>query len=123
MTDVNAPIELKAGEYRIYTSVQLSTPDFVDIKENDNNDLFNELLIYPNPATNRLSISVNMKNESLVNADVYDLQGRLVSQLFENNLTKGYKTVESDISALEQGLYFVAITVDGQRKTQKLLVK
>lgn len=89
-------------------SSQITTPNF------DNNII---LSIYPNPATDKLNISI--KNASLKNAmiTIYDVSGAEVM----NNMMKE-NTTELDIEKLKKGIYILNITnKNGFDKTVKFV--
>lgn len=76
-------------------------------------DKFNEVSLYPNPASNML----NVKAENIISSiSVYNLLGQ---QVKEFNL----KTLESqiDMSGFQSGMYLVEVTIDGQKATYKII--
>jgi len=121
--DVNATIALQAGEYKIYTSKKLETPDFVGVDESIANEYIGEFLLYPNPATGQLNLEMQIKQSSSVQIDIYDLQGRLVKSIFNGQLSGGLRNLNTNISGIREGFYFVVIKANGQRLTKKLMVK
>ena len=73
--------------------------------------------VYPNPASSTFSIaSPNAGRYGYVS--VFDISGKEVvaNQLVEFNNT------QVDVASLQAGVYFVAITTDGQTSTQKLVI-
>ena len=73
--------------------------------------------VYPNPASSTFSIaSPNAGRYGYVR--VFDISGKEVvaNQLVEFNNT------QVDVASLQAGVYFVAITTDGQTSTQKLVI-
>jgi len=93
----NAMMELFNGNF----TIDSTCVEFVGgIDELSNNDL----LIFPNPATDLISIQQtnNQANESLI---IFDQQGRIVKVV--NRSTSNEMTV--DISELKSGVYFIQI--------------
>lgn len=71
--------------------------------------------IYPNPANNY----INVKSTDVVKMNIYDLNGRIVSSTEVNS---GNHTIS--VNELNCGLYLIeAITISGQRHTEKLTIK
>lgn len=72
-----------------------------------------EVIIYPNPATDKISLSSNF---TLRNAEVYDMKGSAV-------LTKAIPfDKEVDINSLQQGIYILRVTDDmGKRYVTKFI--
>lgn len=78
---------------------------------------------YPNPANDICNIIFSIPGTSLVNADLYDLNGRKIMNLMNNaNLSSGRYKIPVDVSKFANGVYFYTITVDGVPYTQKLVV-
>jgi len=70
--------------------------------------------IYPNPASNRLSI--NSKNDPLTHVEVFNVLGqRIINAIFSNSVSENI-----DISSLNSGLYIVKIN---NLTTKRLIVK
>ncbi len=123
VTDVNAPISLQAGEYRLYTDKKLDTPDFVGIDENTDRSL-SDFILYPNPASEQVTIALHLKDASEIAVTIYDLHGRKIDQWYTGQLPGGLKELQGDVSSLETGLYFINIrTGKGYQQTRKLFVK
>ncbi|MEY4877145.1 MAG: hypothetical protein RL708_2294, partial [Bacteroidota bacterium] len=64
----------------------------------------NQLMVYPNPASQSLVI----RHQSLVNTiEVTDVLGRIVFQQIKNSLTQ---QIQIDVSTLSNGIYFIKAT-------------
>ena len=86
----------------------------IGLGENENSI---KAAVYPNPASTSFSIaSPNAGRHGYVR--VFDISGKEVvaNQLVEFNNT------QVDVANLQAGVYFVAITTDGQTSTQKLVI-
>jgi uncharacterized repeat protein (TIGR01451 family) len=103
--DYNAPI-ITNTTTNIFKAI-------VGINENKLDAL---LSIYPNPAAN--TITVNTKQlENNFTIHIYDITGRLVKSEKEN----ATKETAIDISAIENGIYFLTVTDGKQTSTKKFL--
>ncbi|HDO26946.1 MAG TPA: T9SS type A sorting domain-containing protein, partial [Bacteroidetes bacterium] len=122
VTNVNSSIQLEAGEFRLYTSKKLKTPDFVGIGENNSTGAVSDFTLFPNPADHYFQLVMHLKRETTLKAVIYDLQGKPVKELFNGRLSGGLKKLTFNISGFQQGLYFVAIRSEGQQKVKKLMV-
>lgn len=72
-----------------------------------------ELSIYPNPVSNRVSISAA---ESIDRMRIYDLSGRLVKQ------ASPHKAAFSvDVSGLSKGVYLVKLNAGDREATTKMI--
>lgn len=72
------------------------------------------LLLYPNPATDIVTIQLPANGEKLVQVTVYDLRGR--------NVYQGYSDSRLDVSQLNAGTYLLIIETDSV-KHHRLLEK
>jgi hypothetical protein len=108
VTDVTTPMNIPAGEYRIYGNKQasLAIQDF---------EKRNAVSVYPNPVSNYFTL-----NEAAVKVEIYAISGQLVKSF----TTNGNPDFQFGISDLRLGLYIVKAT-DANNKTQvmKLIKK
>ncbi|MCX6296266.1 MAG: T9SS type A sorting domain-containing protein [Bacteroidetes bacterium] len=88
----------------------------VGINENDSG---NDFYVYPNPASDNLTVLLNNACEKQVKIELYSVTGKLVKVLEDKKIGVGKIELKYDIAALmiDQGLYFISITEDG-RTTQ-----
>lgn len=78
---------------------------------------------YPNPFNPSTSISFSIPVDSKVNLSVYDISGRLVSTLINNEFkSANYYTVSFNASSLSSGTYFYRIQTDKNVDTKKMLL-
>ncbi|MFA7360861.1 MAG: alkaline phosphatase [Candidatus Kapaibacterium sp.] len=69
---------------------------------------------YPNPFNPTTAISINMKRAGTVKVNVYDISGRVVKTLMNNEkLGAGVKSIKMNGSELSSGVYFYNLVVDG----------
>lgn len=67
----------------------------------------------PNPFSNRISIMYGVFRRSKVSLEVFDLQGRLVANLEERNLSpEKYEAVWEPDAGLANGHYFIALKIN-----------
>ncbi len=115
VTNVSESIPLQAGEYRLYTSKILAKPEYVGIIDNDINE--NNLLLYPNPANNRLNITTT---ENIVQVNIYNLIGSLIYTRSGIN----QNMISINTNSFNQGYYIAKIiTNNGKTYTNKFLVQ
>ncbi|MBX7046113.1 MAG: T9SS type A sorting domain-containing protein [Ignavibacteria bacterium] len=77
---------------------------------------------YPNPFNPVTVINFSVPVNSSVKLSVFDILGREVKQLVNNNLTAGNYSVDFDASALPSGVYFYTITANGFTDTKRMLL-
>ncbi|MEM1340038.1 MAG: PKD domain-containing protein [Bacteroidota bacterium] len=66
------------------------------------------VLLFPNPASSTISISITNSPEPLGEIQMYDISGRLVKRMSGDQVS-GSNTVAIPVTGLEEGLYFVRL--------------
>ncbi|KRD63210.1 alpha-amylase [Flavobacterium sp. Root935] len=101
VTDVNAPINLPPGDYRIYgnKTANLAIDDF---------EKANMVSLYPNPVSDYFTL-----NSAFKKVQVYSVSGQLVKSFTSNNNAD----FQFGVSELQTGLYLVKAS-DENHKTQ-----
>jgi hypothetical protein len=108
-------IVLAAGEYHLYTDVRLETPDIgTGLNAGRVENFPAQLMIYPNPATNRIVVSGIPEREIMSSGneyyiEIYDLIGCIaLREAFDPQVP----FVFVDISSLQAGSYLVLVKED-----------
>jgi hypothetical protein len=78
--------------------------------------------MFPNPATDQLTVEVPMENESDVQVTLLDVAGKAAIQE-HRTLAKGDNRITLDVSRLPNGIYFVQVRNGEQSHTRKLTVQ
>lgn len=82
-------------------------------------DNMSQLNVYPNPATDKLNVSIALQSNADVALVLYDMSGRMVQQ--QNiKAQAGNTTHQLDISALDSGMYLLQTKLNGQVRTIKV---
>ncbi len=68
----------------------------------------NGLLVYPNPTNKRLNVQLGSTQNEVQSMSIYNLEGKLIRQLEQNNLATG-TTLSLDVSDLSEGLYYLQV--------------
>ena len=77
---------------------------------------------YPNPFNPITNISLSIVNAAFIKVSIYDVNGRLVDNLYDSMITPGYHQLVWQATNNASGIYFVLLESGGQIKTQKLLL-
>jgi hypothetical protein len=84
---------------------------------------FNLLQNFPNPFNPTTMIHFAVPNKSYVTLYVYDISGKLVDKLINNELkTEGNYSYEFDGSTLSSGMYFYKLTAGNFTETRKMIL-
>jgi peptidylprolyl isomerase len=89
------------------------------ISEIQNNSLLVE--VYPNPFVSSIQISFETKQNGHVDLGIYDIYGRLVSQLINENRQTGIHKVIWNGADATDAVYFMRIATDEGVKTVRLV--
>jgi hypothetical protein len=81
-----------------------------------------DMNIYPNPATDRASVSFSLQKDEEVCLRIFDEQGRLVQQITEGKMTTGNHVLTFDASTRTSGIYFCSLETGGTVTTRRLVV-
>jgi len=77
---------------------------------------------YPNPFNPTTTISFSIPQSDLVSLNIYDITGKLVTTLINEQLNIGYHSINWDGTNQSSGMYFVRMESEEYVKTQKLLL-
>ena len=77
---------------------------------------------YPNPFNPTTTLSFALPIESEVSLTIYNLQGREVISLVDQNMDAGYHSVVWNADAHASGVYFVKMVAGEYISTQKLML-
>ena len=86
------------------------------------NQLDAAIKLYPNPATEKATIAIDLKEAKDVSIELYDLNGNLLKAATYANWL-GLSTVEMNTNQLNAGVYLVKVTIDGEISTKRLVVQ
>jgi hypothetical protein len=119
-----------APDYRLLaTSVAASGASFTDPKFNgmvsgimESEQNFANLNLFPNPATQTVNVSVDLFERAQVNITLYDLTGKMITEIYSGQMNNGVNSVSADISLIPAGIYFARISSQNGTKTLKLVV-
>ena len=78
--------------------------------------------IYPNPTVEIAHIDFSLPTDAHVTAAIYDISGRLVDQLIDDNFSSGEHVISYNASRLASGTYSVVLLSDGKRMMRSFVV-
>jgi len=81
-----------------------------------------QVMVYPNPFTNRTTIHYNLGQEGQVNLIIYDMQGREIKTLVNGNQSPGAYNQTFDGSGLSNGVYVYKLQTSSGVQTGKLIL-
>jgi hypothetical protein len=109
-----AAILLDLAEIETLTSIQQTnnqTPDDYKLSQN-----------YPNPFNPTTNIDFSIVEKGYVSLKVFDVTGRLIANLVDNNLSPGSYTYGFDASSFNSGVYFYQLQTENFIETKKMML-
>jgi hypothetical protein len=86
----------------------------------ETNTIGDQINLYPNPANNNATITLNLDKESTVSVAIYQVNGALVAKKEYGKLSGGM-LLPIEMANFSKGMYFVNITIDGKTSIKKLV--
>lgn len=80
------------------------------------------LTLYPNPATNVVSMAFEIEKAQTIRSMVMDLNGQVVRAAEHGKLVPGTHVVEQSLDGLGAGMYFVRVEAEAYSATKKLVI-
>jgi hypothetical protein len=80
------------------------------------------LSVYPNPFNPTTTLEIALPKAGMVHVNVYDIIGRLVTEVVSGELEAGFHKVSFDATSLPSGLYFARISSRDFVMTKKLML-
>ncbi len=77
---------------------------------------------YPNPFNPSTTINYSLANDEYVSLKVYDIMGREVAELVNEDKTAGTYSLDFDASSLASGMYFYKISAGNFVSTKKMVL-
>ena len=77
---------------------------------------------FPNPFNPSTVISYEIHKNSDINVSIYNLNGQLISELYNGYQDAGYYELNFNAEGLSSGMYFVRINNNFEVHTQKILL-
>jgi hypothetical protein len=65
---------------------------------------------FPNPFKEMISIDFEIAENGIASIALYDLNGRVIAQLFNDNLKKGMNRLSFDLTSLSSGTYLIQVS-------------
>lgn len=80
-------------------------------------------MIYPNPADDIATLSINLESPASLTIKMLDLTGRTILNIYDGEATQGIFSKAIDLYSIPAGLYLIELQIDGLRTIEKLIVK
>jgi len=81
-----------------------------------------EPIVFPNPTNSTANIRFDLLNSTSINIQIYDINSRLITQIFDGFLESGNHNYEWNTEQAPSDIYFARITASGNVSTIKIIV-
>ena len=88
-----------------------------EIIDFDNQDI----LVYPNPTSDKINVSYNLENSKHIKIELYDLTGNLIDQLIDKKEDSGIHQHTFNAEKYLNGTYLMVLN-DGKKLIQQKVV-
>lgn len=108
---------ISAGYEDIFITKYNSITSINEHKKDEN------LVIYPNPATDIINLVAEIYSYERIVLEIYDISGRKLQTIDKGNLLKGKHYFNIDISKLSQGVYLINVSSQNKKISNKKFMK
>ena len=77
---------------------------------------------YPNPFNPVTTIKYGLPEDGFVSLEIYDVNGRVVESLVNDNQIAGFYSIAWNATAESSGLYFIRLTSKNESHIQKIML-
>jgi hypothetical protein len=88
----------------------------------NNTSFINELKIYPNPSTEKITIDMNLKNSEKISLELLDITGKVIL-VKDAGMLKGESKQNLDVSGISNGSYFLRISSPSDCEVRKIVIE
>jgi glycosidase len=123
VSGANANLTLEPGDYRLFIDQLIPFPgDIVFLDSKEAAGKVQNMLVYPNPATDYASVDFSLNDQASVQLEVVDLAGKRIFNVTTDTLPAGDYHYELRTENWAAGVYFVTLRDPaGARITKKLI--
>ena len=81
------------------------------------------LQVYPNPVSNLLNLNFELDSNQFMQAEIFDIRGRLVERLFNGERNPGIHRLIFNLRHLSPGVYNLRLSNGELSNNQKLIIQ
>jgi hypothetical protein len=78
--------------------------------------------LYPNPTSANTLLAMHLESAEKVQVTIADVQGKVIVNPIEKDAKSGAQEIELPTASLQNGIYFINISVGGKSAQVKLVV-
>ena len=89
---------------------------------NESHSIVSDFTVSPNPSNNVTEINFNLLDKSNVKIELYNLEGKLMKNVFEGMVSSGENKIQLDVSGYSAGVYLLNLSAGNKSKSINLVV-
>lgn len=90
---------------------------------NDISNLDENVTVFPNPAIDNATLTIESTEVSVATVKVIDLVGKTLVNMTNVQISTGSTNIDLNTANLNAGVYLVEVTINGETSTQRLVVQ
>ena len=110
----------RAGNNIYIDNINLIDPTVVGLEDVT---FLKSIQLFPNPATDNVTMNYNLAVAGQASIDVLDITGRLIKEVYQGNKSTGPQNQIIDLSDLVSGIYFVRLSLNGEQVVRRVVVQ
>ncbi|CAN5657662.1 hypothetical protein BH11BAC1_BH11BAC1_24560 [soil metagenome] len=114
----------QSGVYSFTNTFTTLSPSPEGIEEGTHSMIISgtqQLIIYPNPAKDHITMEFSARKNQHVVLAVYDLVGHIVL-INHKEALEGLNVIKMETASLNEGIYFIGVEVDGILERQRVII-
>jgi hypothetical protein len=127
--DVHLVVNGNAIDMKVETSIEIENIDNMSVVVGNVDSFMNPVpeqfalsAAYPNPFNPSTTISYDVPSDMNINLAVYDIRGRMVTELANGMREQGRYDVIWNAENQSSGVYFMKLVAGNTMKTQKMML-
>lgn len=85
--------------------------------------LVSNISLFPNPATDRLTVEFDLVDNKDMDVEIKDVLGRVIKTVGKTYYQAGHHRLELSLGDIAKGIYFISLKSNAQTVTQKIVVE
>ncbi|MBK9221652.1 MAG: T9SS type A sorting domain-containing protein [Saprospiraceae bacterium] len=108
--------------YEVLQNTNVITTSLIDIKQDHDEELFELIEAYPNPAQNQINIKYGIGRSRNIIMELYNQEGKLIKVVEKGRRQAGIHTLKMDLSSLLSGVYILKLNSENKISALKFVV-
>lgn len=117
------PISAGANEIRAYLTEDCGVTDLAPPSAISTIEGLNNTQVYPNPATDRVSLAFDLDQSTNIEVELYNTLGQVVKSIPATEYSTGNQVITFDVNTLSKGIYVLKMQSEKGLQSVELAIK